>query len=64
MNHIPNQCAKRNGQAKNVVVIIRGPHRYIGDAAALHSLAMQGWFLIRTSAGVQAHFADVLEGTA
>jgi len=64
MTHIANQCATRNSQGNNPVVIIRGPHRYIGDVAALHSLAMQGWFLIRTSAGVQAHHADVSEGTA
>jgi len=34
------------------------------DVSTLHELALQGWFLIRTAAGVQAHYADVWEGSA
>lgn len=67
MTTIPNQCAQRNTQAKSEtdrVWIIRGPHRQLADASAMHALALQGWFLIRTAAGIQAHYADVEEGSA
>lgn len=64
MHDIANHCDKINNRQAETVWIIRGPYRYAGDVQALHALAMQGWFLIRTSAGVQAHYADVLEGSA
>jgi hypothetical protein len=64
MDSIANQCVSGNNGQAETVWIIRGPHRMKADVSTLHTLALQGWFLIRTAAGVQAHYADVWEGSA
>jgi len=64
MDNIANQCASDNNRQVESVWIIRGPHRMRADVSTLHALALQGWFLIRTAGGIQAHYADVWEGSA
>jgi len=64
MDTIANHCDIDNNRQAETVWIIRGPHRIRADVATLHAMALQGWFLIRTAAGFQAHYADVWEGSA
>ena len=64
MDTIANHCVPVNTSQAETVWIIRGPHRIEADVSTLHAMALQGWFLIRTAAGIQAHYADVWEGSA